>query len=291
MMKDQEDAFLSLLTALDALGGDNPALVAARAGIEAGIDRWVADALAARPDRAILRRLLLKIRPERLDAVLTGHRQGGLAAWYDACRPFVRDMTIDTSRLSTAALDRLIADGYPHEDRIRDTTGEKSCLEWLTRGSAYGEAAFRAIFPRRSPVTAYWSANGLVLPKHGLCRDGIHLVATECRTLAEKGFPVAILDAARAQSHSTDWRLIVVLGMLGANLPPQVAMAKKAILGRENAGRLTRLLHPAKSNHAELLRRRSLGALPSVEAVLGMERGSRAMSAFFADAIPASAAA
>jgi hypothetical protein len=144
-------------------------------------------------------KILLAMGPASLERALEPGARGAEARLLARVAPVFHQAKggVHTSvlRLSQAGLDRLRALGYPYDALIAPET---AALMWLQRGSAFGAAAWRARYPRRDPVLAYWVHNGIRLPEAGLCPEGLDMVETTIRALGKKGYgTMELQDAVR----------------------------------------------------------------------------------------------
>lgn len=168
--------------------------------------------------------------------------------------------------LSEAGLNRLIDLGLRYDNLVQGKAAEL----WLARGAPFGETAFRRNHPRKNPVFAFWEANGLKLPKQGLCPEGTDMVVSAIREMNTSHETKAL--RAALQKYRMDRRLLLALILHGSDIPTR--LRNKDIWRSRFPGQLGRdlveLFLPAQSSHIRLAQAEKLSRVPPPEDLLAL---------------------
>ena len=243
----------------------------AHPGLLAGLDAALRPHLAGAGGADLALQILQEIGVVCLEQILTGQAPEILVQVYETARPRLGHLDRDLRSLPSPALDRLIADGYPHAGRLAMAGILAAAEEWLVRGSAYGRTVFRGFSSTACPAMTLWDSEGLVLPGRPLCGEGATLAADAIQKMAGKPLPYPIHAALEMGGWRMDWRVLACLLLEGVDLSGARMARICAVLGDHRVRALAALGRPVASRHAEIERRRQRRRLPSNEDILRMQ--------------------
>jgi len=279
---DDDRAYLSDLEAL--LGAnqmlekfDRPLLAAPCGAVETAIEKWLEDTARRASDPDFLAKVLQKLPGLWLDriATTTADPRDAIRAdhWQKALRGYAPGATALPRfifDLDDAGIERIIDLGFSLDTLLPADT---AATLWMTRGARFAETAFRARFPRKSPVIEYWcSGSRNLYPRAGLHPDGVSEMAQEIRRQSGRQLPEKIATNRNAILGKSDWRIAFALLAHDVTLPFQLQrhLNLNSVLGPDIGPRAKALFGPSASGHHALSQSAARKALPDLETLLAL---------------------
>lgn len=176
--------------------------------------------------------------------------------------------------LDVPALDALRAIGFPYDAMLEN---DAAAYQWMTKGAAYGEKAWRTRNPRRQPALAWWANHGFHIPDKGLHADGVVLMAEAVRRIgAQKGMTMEL--SSMLHKSGRDWRVALAFATLGD--PYGVAHARA--IPDAWKGFIRQALSKDSSAHAQLKAAKFRDSMPTIEAILALREVPETPETFMA---------